>query len=456
MTLYSLRSKPWLVLACAIALLSTACGNRLSRSEILAQNIVSDGGAAATRSAGSASGSNTGTAADASGTGAGGNAAVPAGGSGGAGAGTDQAAAGGATKQPIVIGLIGWLSGLGGSTLNPARDSWVAWQRSVNERGGINGHPVELLIGDDGGNPSVAVSLAQDFVNKGAIALTSVDAAIAYGDYAQSNSIPVIGTITGTEAWEQNPMLFPPFPATQSASWGAARLMKRAGFTKVAYMYCAETQDCKTGETRFSKWASEEGLELVYSGQYSVIAPDYTSDCLQLQQRGAQAVMPVGDAASMIRMAQNCSRQGYKPVWVTPTATDQLAKIPEFEGAIGVTGAFPWFVRSGAPAIDEYVAALQTYAPDRLTNGVSYQAWGWQSAKLLEAALANVSDQPTSQAVLNGLWAMQGETLGGLAPGGMALTFTANQPTADPLCVFDIRIQGGSWVLHGGLTPICK
>jgi branched-chain amino acid transport system substrate-binding protein len=286
--------------------------------------------------------------------------------------------------------------------------------------------------------------------------LTSVDASIRFADYAKEKSIPVIGTIPGTSVWNENPKLFPPFPATESASWGAARLIKRAGKTKVAFMGCVETEDCSTGKDKFVKYSQEEGLTVVYTGQYSVVQPDFTSDCLQLQSKGAEAVFPVGDNNSMVRMAQDCARQGYHPVWVTATPHDSLAKNPDFDGAIAVTGAFPWFLRSENPAIADYAAALQQYAPERVSDGSSFLSWAWQSAKVLELAAANVSDTPTSQDILTGLWSMQGNTIEGLAPEGMARTFTQNQPTTEILCIFDVRIQGGAWVAPQGLTPVCR
>ena len=74
---------------------------------------------------------------------------------------------------PIVVGYVGWFGGLAGATSVPSRDAWVAWQKTVNGRGGINGHRVDLLIGDTGGSDARGVSIARDFVeNKGAIALS--------------------------------------------------------------------------------------------------------------------------------------------------------------------------------------------------------------------------------------------------------------------------------------------
>jgi hypothetical protein len=131
-----------------------------------------------------------------------------------------------------------------------------------------------------------------------------------------------------------------------------------------------------------------------------------------------------------------------------------MAKSKDFEGALSATQAFPWFLRSGAPGLDEYVGALTKYAPARLSDGNSLQATGWASAKVFELAAQKVSDQPTTQDILNGLWAIKGATLGGLAPGGAARSYTRDQPTPDTYCVFSAQVQGGRWT--GSLKPICR
>jgi hypothetical protein len=43
----------------------------------------------------------------------------------------------------------------------PARDVYQARVNTVNAAEGINGHPVQLIFYDDGGNPATAVSDAQ-------------------------------------------------------------------------------------------------------------------------------------------------------------------------------------------------------------------------------------------------------------------------------------------------------
>ena len=456
-----------LVALCAVVALSApACGNRLSTEEIVAQNTVT-AESAGSGSVGVGSGE-PGTIDEGSGdtelapgqtsTGGGttgGDATTAA--AGGAAAGGGAAAAGGGgggPKAPIVIGFIAWLSGFGGETISPTRDVFQAWAKSVNARGGINGHPVQVLVGDHGGREDTALALAKDFVeSKGAIILSTNANGTGLGDYAKSKGIPTIGSIMTGGNWNSNPMLFPPVGAELNSSWGAVATLKRAGVKKVAQMFCAESPDCEAGSGRFRAAVEEQGLELVASQRYSETQADFTSECIQMQGAGAEAVYPTGSTAAMIRMARTCSRQGFKPVWIAPTMDDTIASNPDFDNAIAVNASFPWFLRSGSPEVEEYAAALTKYAPNRATKGNTFQTIAWVSGKLIEKAAAKVGDKPTSQEILEGLWAMRGETVGGLTP---ARTFTRNQPTPETYCVYVGRVQGGKWVAPDGIKPLCR
>jgi branched-chain amino acid transport system substrate-binding protein len=329
----------------------------------------------------------------------------------------------------------------------------------VNAKGGINGHPVNLLIADDGGNESRSVSIVQDFVeNKHAVALVNYSGGSAVGvsNYAKSKGVPIIGGNIIEPVWTQNPMMFPTNAATEGHFWGAARQAKNAGVTKIATVFCTEVTACQQSNDTFVKFAQDEGLQVVYQGRISFTQPDYTADCLQMKGNGAQVVVPITENSSTVRLAQSCGRQDYKPVYDLQAVNDGMAQIPEFDNAIGNLAYFPWFLHSGSPALDEYVQALQKYAPNNVTYGVDVQGGGWMAGKLFEQAAQGVSDNPTSQEILEGLWKMNGETLGGLLQGGVARTFTRDQPTPETYCVYATKIQGGAWAAPDGLSPVCR
>jgi len=373
--------------------------------------------------------------------------------------GTAGVAAG--TKTPIRIGMLSWLSGIGGQTTGPARDAIVAWSKLVNSRGGINGHPVELYVADDGGNESRSVSIARDFVeNKHVIAFVYYESgsAAAVANYVKSKNVPIVGSLAGEQLWTQNPMLFPTGPSMDGHFWASAKLVQDHRAKKVATVFCTEVSACQESSDAFAAQAKSLGLEVVYQGRISFTQPDYTAECLQMRNSGAQAVVPITENSSAVRLVQSCARQGFKPTYVFSVGSDEMAKLPELDGSVTSLLAFPWFARSGSPAVDEYVDALRRYAPDRLVtgNGVDSLSQGWIAAKTFEKAAQHVSDNPTSQDILEGLWAMRGETLGGLLPGGLARTYTRNQPTPETYCLLEADISGGRWTAPHELQPVCR
>ena len=48
---------------------------------------------------------------------------------------------------------VGVLSGPIGANMKPIADGVRIWVRWINDRGGVNGHPLNLVQGDSGGDP---------------------------------------------------------------------------------------------------------------------------------------------------------------------------------------------------------------------------------------------------------------------------------------------------------------
>jgi branched-chain amino acid transport system substrate-binding protein len=448
-------ARRWSSLVCLVALLTTACGSRLTTEEIRAQGAVSEDGSGFRAGDAVEADDDSSTGGDTTGT----TVAGSAGGTGKKGtskSGSSGSVASSGAKAPLVIGLVGSFSGIAGPPSRPVADIWVAWSKMINAKGGINGHRVQLLVGDDGTNAARSISIAQDFVeNKKAVALSSMGPdTVAFANWAKAKGVPVIGSPPGDPVWHTNPRMFPASAGVDAGAWGQARLIKEKGMKKVGVVYCAESPICKAAADKFSAQAKQQGLEVVYESQVSLAAPDYTAECLQMKSRGAEAISTATTNDAALRIATSCGRQAFKPKWTTSAADDRMAKSPDFDAALSATQAFPWFLRSGAPGIDEYVAALTKYAPNRLTDGNSLQATAWASAKILELAAQKLDDKPTTQNILDGLWSIKGATLGGMAPGGAARSYSREQPTPDTYCVFPAQVQGGKWT--GSLTPICR
>lgn len=458
--------------AVMVILSATACGTRLDHAAIVAANGGNGANGAAQGAGGGtgtgAAGTTTGGTVGGSGgiTGPGGTGGTTTGGTtgGAAGTGTGPGAghAGAATSKtaaqgaPIVLGNVGSYSGLT-STQEPARETLQVWAHYVNDHGGIKGHPVQLYTADDQGDPNRAYQQIKDMVeNKHVLAFIGNQTSqtlSGYKQYIESKHIPVIGGDVNETDWNSSPVLFPEGAAIDYQLLSIPLLGHEAGKKNLAILYCAEADACKHVDTLlWNGGAQREGMTPVYHAQVSIAQPDFTSECLQAEQAHADALYIASDTNSVNRIAADCIRQGYHPLFLAGSSTlsSGLANNPQLNGMIGAQGILPWFL-TDLTAAKQFHDAVKQYDPSMQLNNAAMQSW--LSGKLFEAAAgAFGSGAVTRDQILQGLWALKGESLGGLSS---PMTFVANKPTPPVKCVFAIKIENGQWVAPHGHNTTC-
>jgi branched-chain amino acid transport system substrate-binding protein len=362
-------------------------------------------------------------------------------------------------KSPILLGTVGTYSGPVGSVFKPAVDAVQVWIRQVNDGGGLNGHPVRLFVYDDGGDPARQRAEAQDAIEQRKVIAFVQNSMGVSGqggqDYINSKRIPTVGTDTGAPWVYDNPMIFPQTTSGplvfQWSVWGAAQQTVPAGKTKFGILMCAEAAACDTYARVAAATAPKAGFQLVYQGRASLAQPDFTAECLNAHNAGAQVILVGMDGNSLGRAASSCARQDYKPVWasVSSLIVERQKSDPNLDGMAATSPVFPWF-QSNTPAAAAFHDALKTYGGAAPSAG---SAVGWVSAKLFEKAAAAMPEPPTSEAVLQGLWALRDETLGGLT---QPLTFVENQPAPKVMCGFNFTTKAGAWVSADAFKLNCR
>ena len=216
---------------------------------------------------------------------------------------------------------------------------------------------------------------------------------------------------------------------------------------------CVEAASCTTWKAAARKFAPKVGVELVYEADISITQADFTSECLNARNRGAQVVAVIADSNTLYRVARSCGQQGFKPTYVAPSPNNVDTRKQDLEGAIGAMHVFPYFGVPGNRVADEFRAAVQKYAPD--TPQQVFLATGYASGKVFEAAVLRGigGAKPSSAGVLKGFYALpQGETLGGLV---LPLRFRQGAPTKMVFCYYPAVIKGGRYVAPDGMKPRC-
>jgi branched-chain amino acid transport system substrate-binding protein len=369
-------------------------------------------------------------------------------------------AAAAATKPPIVIGNIGDYSGIIGTLMKGGNVMAAVVARYVNERGGLDGHPLQVVTGDAGGDPARALSLVRDMVeNKGVIALMGnlwVFSANGPRQYLEEHKVPVIGGDGTTRVWDSSPMYFSsgsPYPAM---ALGALKGLVDTGHKKQAIIYCVEAEQCPAWRDIAKAKAAAYGVEIVYEAQVSLAQPDFTAECIAAQRNGATGIHSAIDGPSIARLSKSCAQQGYKPQYmgISLAIIDSISKEPTLEGLMAPQGNFP-FTSSSTPAEAEYQTTRQRLAPS-LANSPAV-ATVWAAGALLREAVkgkALPAGKVTSRDLLNGLYTIRDNTIDGLS--GAPLSFVEGQsPKKLVNCLYYIRLTGAKWTAPYGSKSIC-
>jgi branched-chain amino acid transport system substrate-binding protein len=274
--------------------------------------------------------------------------------------------------------------------------------------------------------------------------------------YLEQHHIPVVGTSSGSPWFNTSPVYFPQMPNDTFLSDTFGGEMSSVGapqhLSKIALIYCAEAQGCAnaTRPEAFQK----AGLNVVYSAKASVGQPDYTAQCLSARNAGAEMVFMALDGQAVQRFADDCNTVGYKPIYghVAPaTTTAELAR-PSLEGAAVGAPTAPWFETS-LPAVAEFQQAMARFVPQAVPDGSGIE--GWTSAKLMETALRGASDPTTSNGILQGLYTVKNNDLGGLTYPISFHQGAPNNAESERGCWWIVRVQGGKFVSPDGGQRHC-
>ena len=359
----------------------------------------------------------------------------------------------------IKIGVIGSLTGPQASSSDQGATVAPAWADWINANGGLDGHPVQVTVLDDKGDPATGQADGQQLASDGvaAIIVMSDNVVSAYDGAAIAKGIPVISGSANSSDWYTKPGMFPtPTGVINGLGSQIAVAVKYGHAKKFANLYCAEIASCAQASPVLQAAAKAAGIGYAQLA-ISSTAPSYTAQCLELKQEGVDYAQLNFASAAAVRFIQGCQAQGYNPTWGSSEQAvgTTFASIPNLT-LFGPAYAFPSV--ASAPPADQFRSVMQKYADgSNWREGTASFTWdGLQAfAQAVKDENIPAATAVTTADVLNGLYSFKNENLGGeLANGvtytkGKAFGFTANA------CYFVVGMKGGQTTAPAELTPQC-
>jgi branched-chain amino acid transport system substrate-binding protein len=359
-----------------------------------------------------------------------------------------------ATRSTLVFGSIGSYSGLFGAVEAGVKYGLSAWVSMQNARGGLDGHPIKLIIGDDQADPATGLVVEKRMIENDHILALVGDinefGLDQYADYAKSKGVPLIGGDGVGARWFTDPNLFPAIaPATGAMEAGLQYFLSQ-GATRLGMAYCLEVAKM-CGYLNDVVVKTTVGKHIVDDEQVSLVAPSYTSQCLRMQADKVEAIYLLMDTAGAARLVQNCATQGYKPkiMVLGLDATPEFPKVDAMQGAFVPGSTVPLSERQ-VPAVAEYHAAMDKYAPGIGDSGTA--GLGWADGLVLGRAGAHLPDHPTAADFEANLWKMNNDDLGGFTT---PLTFPKDKPAVPTSCMFIWGVKDHKFFAPQGTKALC-
>ena len=366
-----------------------------------------------------------------------------------------------ASGKPVKIGYIEEAVSLGAGSNNPYTiPAFQAWAKYQNANGGLNGHPIEVVVQREPSNPGIALTDVQNMIKQGIVALVSDDTSdeSSWASLVTKDGIPTFEATSGSVDLATSPVNFSTQVSLFYTTNAIVAAAKKSGSTEMAVFYCAEIPQCAQAVPALAGSGKKIGVTVPFSTSILGSAPNYTAQCETAKGHNATS-LEIADASQIIvRVAADCAQQGYTPHEVTDGLNIQrsFAGAPGMNNLISFESTMPFFDTS-FPGIKTMTAAFNKYDPG-LTKMAGYGdlATNQWTTGLLIAAGAKAggvgSTHPlTAAALLAGMYDLHSTNLGGMIP---TETFTAGKAQENK-CWFWAATKNNKFVMPYGTQVAC-
>lgn len=306
-----------------------------------------------------------------------------------------EAVAQDAHGEPIKIGaLLSVTGGIAGVGI-PQRDGVLLAAKVVNERGGIGGRHLEIVLEDDGSSPDAAIPKINRLIHeegvKAVIGPSGIAQAVAVGAITHPLDLPLLAfTGLGPAVEKQRTCVFHLTPAQELNARALLSYARNLGAKNLGVLH-----DSGYGQVI---WNAMKGLDREYGvtfaqvEKFEIAATDATAQAAAIRAAGPDAVIVLSTSAVPFRNLKQVKTE-VPIISVHGTATYEYVKAMG-EAADNVVHAEFLISEDPLPSQQEFVRIFQEEY-GRLPK--HFEAAGWDAvthlAQSLERAGADASNE---------------------------------------------------------------
>lgn len=303
-------------------------------------------------------------------------------------------------KVGVLLGLTGSYAALG----EPEGNAIELYFDQLNDNGGIDGHPVELVILDSGSNESSAVNqfrkLAVEENVHAILGPSSSGESIALQTFSKDLMTPTIALASSSaivEPADSSTYIFKQYSGTNESLKAQLEFAKSEGWTKVGLLHTNDGYGQDPAK-RIDDVAAEYGIEVTSKEAFDATATDVTAQLGKLEQGSPDAVLVWAVNPANAVVAKSAASIGFEPALFNSPGAGSAAYI-ENAGAAGdgtyLQGSVvlaPESLTEDSPQFDVTHALVDGYQDAYGDTAGQYAANGWDGASLLENAIRAAGD----------------------------------------------------------------
>ena len=198
-------------------------------------------------------------------------------------------------KEPYKVGAVFAITGPAAWLGEPERNSVKMLQEEINAKGGINGHPLELVIEDTVGEETRAVLAVNKLINKdnvlAIVGPSRSGTTMAVIPIVEKAEVPLISCASAQEI--VTPVKKWVFKTAQNDSDGVIKIyekMKEMNLSKAAIISSTDGYGME-GRKHLKRFAPEMGITVVADETYGPKDTDMTAQLTKVKGTDAQAIV---------------------------------------------------------------------------------------------------------------------------------------------------------------------
>ena len=304
------------------------------------------------------------------------------------------------TGEPYVIGAMFAVTGDASSLGIPERNTAQMLERIVNESGGINGHPLQIVIEDTRGAQPDAQSAAQRLVERddvlAIVGPSRTGTTMAVIDYVERVEVPLVSCAAGIAIVEPpRDWVFKTPQTDRMAVQKIIEYLQQQNITRVASL-SDNTPFGKGGLREIQSLMPAAGIEVVATEEYGPTDTSMTTQLTKMGGTNAQAVVCWGTPPGPARVASNMQQLGMDiPLICSHGVANQRFLDLAGEAANGVVlPAGRLIVLNQIPADHPQRAVLQQYSQayqDEFDQSAdTFGGHSWDAIQIVVQALRQV------------------------------------------------------------------